>query len=326
MKNTPSYLFLSQNEWNEKIDKAFSLASPCILCPRKCMAKRLEGQIGFCRAKDNLVISSIFPHHGEEPPISGTNGSGTIFFTYCSLKCCFCQNYQISHQEEGQAYSVEQLAEKMLWLQNLGVHNINLVTPTHFLPWIIKSIKTASEHGLNIPIVWNSSGYELTQPLQLLKGIIDIYLPDMKYGDNKSSFRYCKAKDYVEINKLAIKEMFKQVGPLKFDKNGIAKRGLCIRHLVLPEGKSFSEKILLFLKENFDPSDIWISLMAQYRPMYKAFEFPELSRQITQQEYEPLKNLCEEYGFNGFFQEISDLDDKFCIDFKKRKHEPLTGK
>jgi putative pyruvate formate lyase activating enzyme len=326
MPPAASYTFLSESEWTERIAAAEALSSPCMLCPRKCRADRKTGEKGICRAGDELYISSIFPHHGEEPPISGTRGSGTVFFSFCSLRCCFCQNFQISQQEEGGPYTPECLAEKMIDVQGMGVHNINLVTPTHFLPWILQSLRLAARSGLNIPIVWNSSGYELVEALEPLKGIVDIFLPDMKYGSNESSMRYCGAPNYVQVNQAAIREMFRQVGPLKTDSDGIAYRGMCIRHLVLPEGRAYSENVLEFLGTTFDPADISISLMAQYRPMFKAEKFPELRRGVSRLEYETVQNCCERGGFNGFYQEILRLDESFCIDFTKRKDEPLTGK
>jgi putative pyruvate formate lyase activating enzyme len=326
MQPVASYTYLSPSDWDNRISAAEALSSPCMLCPRKCGTDRKAGEKGICRAGNELYISSIFPHHGEEPPISGTRGSGTVFFSFCSLRCCFCQNFQISQQEEGEPYTPERLSQKMIDLQGMGVHNINLVTPTHFLPWILKSLRLAAQKGLTVPIVWNSSGYELVEALEPLRGIVDIYLPDMKYGSNESSMRYCGAPDYVEVNRAAIREMFGQVGPLKTDSNGIAYRGMCIRHLVLPEGKAYSENVLDFLGSTFDPADISISLMAQYRPMFKAEKFPELRRSVLKQEYEAVQSRCEQAGFNGFYQEILQLDESFCIDFTKRKDEPLTGK
>jgi putative pyruvate formate lyase activating enzyme len=326
MKHTASYTFLSDSDWDNRIAAAYALASPCVLCPRKCRADRHAGQTGYCGAAGEMYISSIFPHHGEEPPISGTTGSGTVFFSFCSLRCCFCQNFQISQEGEGEPYTPERCAEKLIGLQGMGVHNINLVTPTHFLPWILAALKLAAHKGLTIPIVWNSSGYELAEAIGLLKGIVDIYLPDMKYGSNDSSLRYCGAPDYVLVNRAAIREMFRQVGPLKTDLDEIAYRGMCIRHLVLPEGRAYSGKVLDFLAETFDPSDITISLMAQYRPMFKAGNFPELGRGVLRREYVALQEQCGRLGFNGYYQELQQLDESFCIDFTKRKHEPLTGK
>jgi putative pyruvate formate lyase activating enzyme len=321
----PSYSYLSPSEWDIKIKALEKVASSCELCPRKCKVNRLNGEWGFCGAPSGLVISSIFPHHGEEPPLSGTQGSGTVFFTYCTLKCCFCQNHQLSHGTEGRPYSSSELAKAMLNLQAAGCHNINLVTATHFLPWVVRAIKEAATDGLVIPIVYNCGGYELASVISHLNGIVDIYLPDMKYGNNVQATRYSKASDYVKINRAAIREMFRQAGPLRLDENGIAERGLCIRHLVLPGKAAGSESIIDFLQQTFDPHDISISLMAQYKPLFNAHQFEEINLTITDAEYDPIKNKIIETGFNGFFQELEKLDKGFIIDFKKRKRERLGG-
>ena len=299
------------------------MALSCELCPRLCKVNRFKGKQGFCGAPEGMVISSIFPHHGEEPPISGTMGSGTVFFSYCSLKCCFCQNHQISHEYEGKSFSEIELAGKLISLQELGCHNINLVTPAHFLPWILRSLQIAAKRGLNIPLVYNSSGYELTKVIKLLDGIVDIYLPDMKYGSDEPAVKYSRAPDYTEVNRETVREMFRQTGPLKTDDNGIAYRGLCIRHLILPGNQSYSREILQFLKSVFDPSDISISLMAQYRPLYKASEFPLINRTLTSEEYEIVSREFIDAGFGGFYQEIEQIDKNFLIDFKNRKEERL---
>lgn len=321
----PSYTYLTPQEWDDKIEAFDAIASSCELCPRRCKIDRLKGNRGFCGAPGGLVVSSIFPHHGEEPPVSGTSGSGTVFFTYCTLHCCFCQNHQLSHGAEGKPYSISELSKAMLDLQTMGCHNVNLVTATHFLPWVIRSIQEAAICGLEIPIVYNCGGYELTSTISLLNGIVDIYLPDMKYGNDVQAGRYSKAPDYVAINRSAIREMFRRVGPLRLDKKGIAQRGLCIRHLVLPEDAAASDGIFDFLSATFDPHDISISLMAQYRPLFNAHRFTEINRIITDEEYEPIKDRIIKAGFTGFFQELEKLDKNFIIDFKKRKRERLGG-
>jgi putative pyruvate formate lyase activating enzyme len=325
MSNIPSYAYLSDAEWNRRITHAERLASACTLCPRRCGINRMAGEKGFCHAPGELVVSSIFPHHGEEPPISGDNGSGTIFFSYCTLRCMFCQNYQISHEGEGGAMMPQALARSFMNLQSQGCHNLNFVTATHFLPWILRALKEAVSLGCTLPVVYNNGGYERPETLDLLNGIVDLYLPDMKYGNNADAARYSQAGDYVEVNQRAIVEMFRQVGPLKTSGNGIARRGMCIRHLVLPDGRAHSEKILDFLRTTFDPQDISISLMAQYRPMYRAQECAELSRGLCADEYEQVKRMFEEADIGGFYQDLPRLDEKFRIDFTKRKHEPLTG-
>jgi putative pyruvate formate lyase activating enzyme len=320
-----SYAFLSENDWDQRIEEALRLASRCELCPRRCGVNRLRGETGFCRAPGGLVVSSAFSHHGEEPPISGSRGSGTIFFSFCTLQCCFCQNYQISHCAEGVPMTPEELGQKCIELQAHGCHNINLVTPSHFLPWLLMALKTAAGKGLSLPIVHNNGGYELPGPLELLRGIVDIYLPDMKYGGPDEAKRYSCAPDYVNVNQAAVKAMFRQTGPLVTGEQGIARRGLCIRHLVLPSGQANSVEILNFLLHTFDPHDLTVSLMGQYRPLYKANAFPEIGRGVTAAEYEPIKHAFETAGIGGFYQELSALDGRFCIDFTKRKSEPLVG-
>ena len=325
MMRKPSYTYLGPQDWKERIDQADRMALACRLCPRQCGVNRLKGEKGFCGAPGELVISSVFPHFGEEPPFSGKNGSGTVFFSYCTLKCCFCQNYQISHEAEGRAWTPSRLADALLDLQGKGCHNVNLVTASHFLPWVLRALRESSAQGFCIPVVYNSGGYESPEALGLLKGIVDIYLPDMKYGEADGADRYSNAGDYVEINKAAIIEMFRQVGPLLLDNDGTAYRGLCIRHLVLPQNRAQSEAVIKFLETTFDPRDITVSLMAQYRPLYKARDFQELCKPLTEEEYFVIKKRLEKAEFNGFYQELSRMDEKFCIDFKTRKHEPLTG-
>ena len=324
MSKPASYTCLTNDEWDGKTAALDRIASSCELCPRRCRVNRLSGGRGFCGAPGGLVISSIFPHHGEEPPISGSGGSGTVFFTHCTLKCVFCQNYQISHLAEGKTYTPSELAGKMLRLQSMGCHNINLVTATHFLPWVVRALKEAAAGGLTVPVVYNCGGYELASVMSLLSGIVDIYLPDMKYGNDLSANRFSGAADYVAVNRAAVREMFRQAGPLRTDNNGIAYRGLCIRHLVLPDGAAGTDGVFDFLTSTFDPHDLSISLMAQYRPMYRAGEYPGINRPVTDGEYEPLRQKFIEAGFDGFYQDVSLMDDKFIIDFKKRKTERLA--
>jgi putative pyruvate formate lyase activating enzyme len=312
-------------DWDEKIAAADALAAPCRLCPRSCGVDRIAGERGFCRAGSDMVISSIFPHFGEEPPLTGTHGSGTVFFSGCTLQCAFCQNYQISHQGQGRIWTPAELSERLLWLQEQGCHNVNLVTAGHFLPHILRSLKIASEAGLCLPIVYNCGGYETLDALRILDSVADIYLPDMKYGDNAAAAKYSCAGDYVEVNRAAIREMFRQVGPLKIDTSGIAGRGLCIRHLVLPAGLAGSEAIRQFLLATFDPQDIFVSIMAQYHPVWRAHEFPEINRPLSADDYTPVRESFLDAGFEGFFQEFAAIDDAFLINFKERTHEPLTG-
>lgn len=285
-----------------RLKKAFSLLSPCRLCPRECKVNRKKGELGFCGMGLFPKIASDNLHFGEEPPISGSRGSGTIFFSGCSLGCVFCQNYPISHLRNGKIISFAELAERMLRLQERGAHNINLVTPTHFAPQIMASLYIAYQKGLSIPIVYNCGGYESIEMIQLWEGIIDIYMPDMKYADPSIAKKYSNAEDYPIINKKIILEMAKQVGPLQLDKYGIAVKGLLIRHLVLPQNLSGTESVLRFIAEKISP-ETHISLMRQYFPAYKAVELPPLNRKITEEEYEKAVSDLSRFGLeNGWIQ------------------------
>jgi putative pyruvate formate lyase activating enzyme len=321
-----SYTYLTADDWAEREQALERLAAECALCPRRCGADRAAGARGFCGAPAEIVISSIFPHHGEEPPISGTGGSGTVFFTHCTLKCVFCQNYQISHEGEGRVFDEAELARRMLELQAQGCHNINLVTATHFLPGVVRALHRAAADGLTLPIVYNCGGYERVETIDLLRDIVDIWLPDMKYGADAPALRYSRAPDYVQVNRDAVRRMFRQAGPLRCDDDGVAERGVCIRHLVLPNGQSASHDVLAFLRSAFDPEDVCISLMAQYRPMYAAARYPEIGERVSAAEYEAVRDAFIAAGFTGFYQDHAAMDGSFCIDFTRRKHEPLTGR
>ncbi len=298
-------LLFSKKELDERIEAAYGLLESCRVCPRECGVNRLKNdKMGFCRSGLNPVISSVSPHHGEEPPLSGIKGSGTIFLTNCNLRCSYCQNYPISQMGNGSERTPGELACQMVWLQEQGCHNLNLVTPTHFIPQILKALGIARERGFNLPIVYNTSGYESVEALRLLEGVVDIYLPDMRYSDETAARRYSIAPHYPEINCAAIKEMYRQVGNLVLDAEGIAKRGIIIRHLVLPNGLSGTERIMKFLAEEIS-KDVAISLMAQYFPAYKADQMKELSRRITAEEYEEACRIMGEYGLeNGWVQEL----------------------
>ena len=280
-----------------------ALLENCSICPRNCNVNRLKNELGFCKIGRNPKISAYNLHFGEEPPISGTNGSGTIFFTGCNLRCVFCQNYPISQLCNGNEIIVSKLAEIMITLQNQNANNINLVTPTHVVPQIIEAVLLAKNKGLKIPIVYNSGGYEKVETLKLLKGIIDIYMPDAKYADDRSAEKYSDAKNYSEINKAALKEMYKQVGTLQI-KNDIATKGLLIRHLVLPENIAGSRKVFEFIAKEISPKT-YMSIMAQYHPANRTDEFPELQRKITDKEYQQVLNWADELGLiNGWRQEL----------------------
>ncbi|MDP2981025.1 MAG: radical SAM protein [Candidatus Omnitrophota bacterium] len=290
----------------DKIKKAYKLMEKCSICPRKCGANRIKGQIGFCKAGLKPMVSSFHAHFGEEPPVSGRNGSGTIFFTHCSLRCVFCQNHPISQLGQGKEVTVEELAGMMLKLEAEGCHNINFVTPTHYMPHILEAIFIARDKGLKAPLVYNSGGYESMEALEILDGIIDIYMPDMKYSDNALSKKYSNAPDYFEINKIAVKEMYRQAGDLKIEM-GIARKGLLIRHLILPENLAGSRKIFEFIANELSP-DIYVNIMAQYYPCHSANKFPEINRRITAKEYMEAIRLAEKAGLkNGFRQVMSTI-------------------
>lgn len=280
----PAYQSLSESEFSEKINRAGDILTDCRLCPRECHVDRTSGERGFCRTGDMPFVSSWGPHFGEERPLVGRYGSGTIFFGNCNLGCLFCQNYSISHLGEGTEITHEKLADIMLSIQTGGCHNINLVTPTHQSPAIIKAVRIAREKGLNIPLVYNCGGYESVDTLKILDGIIDIYMPDFKYSDKKCSSRYSDADDYPEVAKEAIKEMHRQVGDLQIDENGVAQRGLLVRHLVLPEDVAGTSEVVRFIAEEIS-KDTYINIMDQYHPCFKAFDNPPLDRRITDKEY-----------------------------------------
>jgi len=290
-----SYLKLPKVTLEEKTLKALKILKKCVLCPRSCEIDRTAGEEGFCRAGDKPFVSSWNPHFGEESPLVGQRGSGTIFFSHCNLGCLFCQNWTISHTGEGGIYSFEALADMMITLQNYGCHNINLVTPTHQVPMILNSLGIAKEKGLNVPIVYNCGGYESIDTLKILDGVVDIYMPDFKYSNPDTAMKYSKAKDYPQVAKAAIKEMQRQVGDLVLDKRGTALRGLLVRHLVLPEGIAGTEEIVKFLAEEISP-DTYTNIMAQYYPCYKAVKNPPLDRRLTNDEHRKAVKAAREAG------------------------------
>jgi putative pyruvate formate lyase activating enzyme len=301
----------------ERVEAAYKLLSPCVVCPRACQVDRLKNELGICRSGLRIKISSVGPHFGEEPPLSGTRGSGTIFFSNCNLRCLFCQNWQISHEGLGSYVTEEELAEKMLELQAMGVHNINLVSPTHFGPQILKALVIAKNQGLCLPIVYNSGGYDSVEMLKLFEGYIDIYLPDIKYSSNENALKFSGVKNYVVFNRAAISEMFRQVGNLELDKKGMAKRGIIVRHLVLPFDLAGSYESLKFLASL--SQEIWISLMAQYYPCYKAIGHPLLGRKITPQEYQQVLTWAEEFGLKNLLTQELDSAEMYLPDFQKKK-------
>jgi putative pyruvate formate lyase activating enzyme len=285
-------------------DSLMARMTACDLCPQNCQVDRTSGETGQCGITDQLLVASCNLHHGEEPPISGNRGSGTIFFSGCSLSCLYCQNYPLSQQLVGSPFSVDQLAEAMLSLERRGAHNINFVTPDHVIGHIVKAIGTAVGEGLEIPIVFNSSGYQKLETVRLLEGIMDVYLVDMRYTDDEIARNCSRAKGYKKVNRAAVKEMFRQVGNLEVDDDDIARSGVLIRHLVLPGGRSGSEDVFNFLVREVSP-DIYVSLMSQYFPAYKAVDHPGLSRKITLSEFDKAVDLFYTAGLkNGYIQEM----------------------
>jgi putative pyruvate formate lyase activating enzyme len=259
--------------------------SDCTLCPRNCHADRLSGDLGTCKTGELAMVSSYMPHFGEESPISGLRGSGTIFFTHCNLLCSFCQNYDISHEGRGQAVTPRELADMMLTLQAIGCHNINFVTPTHVVPQILQGLVIAADDGLHIPLVYNSGGYDHVSTLARLEGIIDIYMPDFKFWREDISASTCNAKDYPPVARKAVAEMHRQVGDLIINSSGIAERGLLIRHLVMPGGLAGTRKVMEFLATEIS-TETYVNIMPQYRPCGDAWESPSLRRPIEMKEYQ----------------------------------------
>jgi putative pyruvate formate lyase activating enzyme len=285
MGYTPLYIgSYSNGILQERLERLESLLNPCTLCPRQCKANRLVGDLGYCKAPYDLFISSASPHFGEEAPLVGNNGSGTIFLTHCNLKCIFCQNDDISIYGEGARCTYGKLAALMVDLQDRGCHNINLVTPTHYVPQIIKALSIAIGSGLSIPLVYNTSGYDSIDAIRLLDGIIDIYMPDIKFLDSGLSQRFCKAGDYPEVVREVISEMQRQVGDLSLDKNGIAEKGLIIRHLVMPACGEDTKKIMEFIRDEVS-QNAFVNIMAQYHPCHRAGEFEEIARRTSLKEH-----------------------------------------
>jgi putative pyruvate formate lyase activating enzyme len=293
----PSYLKLYHDgTLSERVKKLQAHYESCSLCPRDCRVDRTKKQLGKCRASTTMKVSSVFPHFGEERPLVGQHGSGTIFFSHCGLRCFYCQNYTISFEGEGVEITDERVAESMIKLQKMGCHNINLVTPTHYIPSIVNAIQKAIPMGLEIPIVYNTSGYDKLETLQLIDGVVDIYLPDFKYWDPEQAGKYSsESYNYPHYARIAFKEMFRQVGDLVQGGRGIAQRGLMVRHLVLPNRMAGTKEVLQFIAEELSKST-YVNVMRQYRPEYRAKEFSELNRRLTQSEYAEALRWAKEVG------------------------------
>ncbi|MBC7232968.1 MAG: radical SAM protein [Chloroflexi bacterium] len=299
MEFEPAYLrLLRSGELKKRVTEAYRRLEACDICPRECGVNRRQSAKGaVCRTGERALVCSYHPHFGEEAPLVGTRGSGTIFFTWCNLKCQYCQNYEISQLGEGREVEPEQLAAMMLHLQEMGCHNINFVSPTHVVPQILAGVLIAAGAGLRIPLVYNTGGYDSLKTLALLDGVFDIYMPDMKYSDEAIAQRLSKVKNYPAINRAAVAEMHRQVGDLYLDERGIALRGLLVRHLVLPGGLAGTAEIVRFLAEEISPNT-YLNIMDQYRPCYKAHEYPELNRRITPEEYAEAVRLAQEAGLH----------------------------
>jgi len=287
----------------------------CKICPHKCKVNRNEGRLGRCRAGKDVRIALASIHNFEEPCISGKNGSGTVFFSNCNLNCIYCQNYEISQLGKGKDITIEHLADIFISQQNKNVNNVNLVTPTMYVPQIIEAIKIAKEKGLNIPIIYNSNGYEDVETLKMLEGYIDVYLPDLKYYSNEISKKYSNVENYFSVAVEAIKEMKRQVGNPVFDENGIIKKGVIIRHLILPNHMLNTKNILKYIKENFD-ENTYVSVMAQYFPTYKAKQNEKINRKITKKEYKEVEEFlyCLDLK-NGYIQELGEHEEEYVPNF-----------
>ena len=323
-----SYLSLYRSgELKRRAEALEARLAACDICPRKCGVNRLKGELGFCHSGALPIVDVVCQHLGEEPPISGTKGSGTVFFGNCNMRCIYCQNHQISQnwrKEQSKTMEPAALAEKLLYLQNeLGCHNINFVSPSHFVPQILKTLLLAIPMGLKLPLVYNTGGYDSLETIKALDGIIDIYLPDLRYAADKPAKQFSQAPHYTEHARKAIKEMYRQVGNLIADENEIAQRGLIVRHLILPENLAGSEESLTWLVKEVSP-DVSISLMAQYYPTHHAARYPSLSRGITEAEYNEAVDLLEKLGIeNGWIQEMS-APESYQPDFERESH-PFQG-
>lgn len=283
----------------------------CEICPHRCKVDRTNNQIGRCKSKNTVKIAKFSIHKFEEPCISGKNGSGTVFFSNCNLSCEFCQNYEISQKGYGKEITIEELADIFIKQQENKVNNINLVSPTSYAIQIIEAIKIAKKKGLNIPIIYNTNGYENISTIKLLKGYIDVYLPDLKYAENDLGKRYSKVENYFEIASSAIKEMYNQVGKIEFDEEGLIKKGVIIRHLILPNHIENSKKVLSWINSNL-PKDIFVSIMAQYFPTYNAKKIKDLNRKITKNEYKRIEEFLYSLDIeNGYIQDIGENEEEY---------------
>ncbi len=316
LENFPAYARLEEKgELTKRIEQAYAVMEACSLCPRQCGVNRRKGEIGFCQSPEKAMVFSYNPHYGEERPLVGSNGSGTIFFSNCNLRCVFCQNYPIAHEGKGHEISDEKLAEIMLNLQDRGCHNINLVTPTHVMPNILNATRLALQKGLTLPLCYNTSGYESVEKISLLDGIIDIYLPDLKFMEGEEAERYNEAEafDYPEMAQEAIIEMHRQTGDLSTDKHGVALRGLMVRHLVMPNRVAGTREFVKWVAGNLSP-DTYVNIMAQYRVEHKAFEYEHINRAITPEEFIEAIEWAKEEG-------LTNLDGRSLEQYERLRHQ-----
>ena len=323
----PSYLKLFRSgELEKRATLLEQRLGKCVICPRHCEANRLANEEGFCQSGHRPLVASHVAHFGEEPVLVGSHGSGNIFFGSCNLRCVYCQNWQISHTQKGERpgeVTFEQLANMMIALQNQGCHNINLVSPSHFVAQIMKALVLACEQGLRLPLVYNTNAYDDLETLKMLRGVIDIYLPDLKYANDQNALKYSQAQNYQALSRQAIQEMFNQVGLLKLDEQGLSQRGLIVRHLVLPNGLADSRESLTWIAQNLSPQ-VNISIMSQYYPTNLATRVPLLSRKIRENEYWEVLDLLEELKMeNGFLQEFESAE-TYRPDFKRE--EPFDNR
>jgi putative pyruvate formate lyase activating enzyme len=294
----PVYQNMSLSELGARASSAYARMERCDLCARSCDANRLEGNLGVCKTGLQARVSNYGPHMGEEDPLRGWKGSGTIFFARCNLRCQFCQNHDISQTDAGNEVTSQELARIMLELQATGCHNINLVSPSHVVAQILAALPLAVQYGLCIPLVYNSGGYDSLKTLKMLDGIVDIYMPDMKFANGGHAKKYSRAGDYPQVNRAAVKEMYRQVGDLQLDEDGLATRGLLVRHLILPRSLAGTRQIVTFLSDEISKTT-YLNLMAQYHPAYNASRYPELNRRITSSEYNVAVRMAKEAGLTN---------------------------
>ena len=328
MSFIPSYKKISAENFEQRLSLANQIIKKCTCCPRNCLADRTNGELGTCQSGDKPIISSFTPHFGEEPVLSGSNGAGNIFFGNCNLSCDYCQNFVISQNpklEKGNEVSIERLADIMIELQNLNCHNIGLVSPTHFTVPILKSIWIAIKKGLSLPIIYNTNGYDSVEVLKLYKDVIDIYLPDFKYGNNDYGRRLSKIPDYFDMCKLAIKEMYEQVGSELIYENSVVVRGLIIRHLVLPNGLAETEEVFKFISRELDHK-IHLSVMSQYYPTNRSSRNVLIDRKVSHREYDRVLDLLNKYELeNGWVQEM-ESNDFYRPKFEKDRVDPFNNR